>query len=162
MHLDSDKSEHLNPYPYQNGMNIMLFDRNRHRHILFLRTKCQRKPLLFYNNNNLFFIRKQKYEKENIELQRPNIDRILHTHTNTNWRKIRERSQTQPYAQRLPTNSYSLKHTQTHKHTHTHTQINTHTHTPTHTHTHTDHLRKCASEAHNLFHFWNIGVLDID
>ena len=84
MHLDSDKSEHLNPYPYQNGMNIMLFDRNRHRHILFLRTKCQRKPLLFYKNNNLFFIRKQNYEKENIEFQRPNIDRILHTHTNTN------------------------------------------------------------------------------
>ena len=24
MHLDSDKSEHLNPHPYQNGMNILI------------------------------------------------------------------------------------------------------------------------------------------
>ena len=109
-------------------------------HILFFRkpqTKCQRKPLLFYKKNNLFSIRNKNYEKQNIEFKIPNIDRILHSHTNTHWRKIRERSQTQPHPQNLPTHSYSLKHTQTHNHTHTNTRIRTHRYTPTHPHTHT-------------------------
>merc|ERR1712002_393067 len=34
-------------------------------------------------------------------------------------------------------------------------------HTHAHTHTHTHNLRKCAFETHNLFHFWNIGVIYI-
>ena len=59
MHLDSDKSEHLNPYPYQNGMNIMLSDRKRH-HTSFSSGNHRRNA----KENHFYFIKKIIFHKK--------------------------------------------------------------------------------------------------